>query len=468
MSSSKQAGSSASETVLAVRGPRSGPPRKAFAAIALICMVVMIEFDASRQSNPFLAEISRMMAVVTLTCAVIGNWLVLRRMAMMADAIAHAILFGIVGTLWLALQRGIPLDLGSSALVVGAAGAGLLTVFLTERLIATGLVKSDAAMGIVFTFLFALALVLISSRFEHAHVDEHLVLAGGVENTVFRRLVLAEHRVDAPASDFGRLVMGLADRALPDGMSSINLDGSMNIHRRDLGPKGLFTMLAVLVVGSLFVTLFWKELKISTFDPALAASLGFSIAGITYALMSIVSVAAVAAFEAVGSIIVIAFFVAPPATARLLTHDLLELHLLSSITALLAAWSGFHLAIALDANFGGSAALASGCIFAIVFLLSPQEGLITVWRRRRRQRQRFEVDILLVHLAQHLGQPEELIESRRSTLASHLRWSEADTLRVVASAMRSGLIEIESDQVTLTEPGHSRASAALSLDDAQV
>ncbi len=330
--------------------------RRALVASTLTAVAVVI-LDAGRQENPFLGDVERLLALVSATCALLGCWLVLRRMAMMSDAIAHAILFGIVAMLFLTSRLGMALELSSPVFVFGAAGAGLVTVFLTESILRTGLVREDAAIGMVFAFLFALALVWIAASFGDAHVDEHLVLAGGVENTVFRRLAIESWTLPAwLAASLGGAIQSLA----PDEAVRVTAAREMTILRWDLGPRALWTMGLAALVSLGFVGLLWKELKLTTFDAGLAASLGFAPALVNYSLMGLVSVTAVGAFEAVGSIIVIALFVAPPAAAYLLTEDLLEMQLLSLLLAIAASIGGFHLGLALNANFGGSVAVCAG------------------------------------------------------------------------------------------------------------
>src|SRR5688572_33445172 len=206
-------------------------------------------------------DIQCISSVTAAACALPGVFLVLRRMALMSDAISHAILLGIV------LAFFVTENIASPLLVLAAAATGVLTVSLVEILNRTRLVKEDAAIGLVFPALFSLGVILISRYAGNVHLDVDAVLLGELAFAPFER-------VEA----FGW----------------------------DWGPKGLWVMGAILIANLVLVWLFFKELKLATFDPALAAALGLAPAAIHYGLMTSVSITAVGAFDAVGSILVVA------------------------------------------------------------------------------------------------------------------------------------------------------------------
>jgi len=222
-------------------------------------------------------EIQLIAAMVAAACALPGVFLVLRRMAMMSDAISHTVLLGIVLAFFVVNEFGHPL------LLIGAAAVGVLTVSLTELLNKTKLVKEDAAIGLVFPALFSIAVLLISIFARNVHLDEHIIFQGDLAFAPFDRMV----------------VWGL-----------------------DLGPRSLIVMSIIVLLDLGFIILFYKELKLATFDAGLAAALGFAPTFIHYALMTLVSMTAVGAFDAVGSILVIALMIVPPAAAYLLTDRL--------------------------------------------------------------------------------------------------------------------------------------------------
>lgn len=415
-------------------------------AIALVAGLIL--WTAAAQPNSLFGDVLLMLSVVSAACALVGMWLVLRRMAMMADAIAHSILFGIVMMFFFVQDPASPL------FIIGAALAGLLTVFLTEGLLRTRRVREDAAIGMVFPFLFALALVVIGLFFRDAHVDEHLVLAGGVEITVLRQVVLQSVTLPGWLTP---LVGGLIQSIAPVEAVEVTRGGVMSLDGWRLGPRALWTMGVVLLLNASFVAILWKELKLTTFDEGLAASLGFAPMLLNYALMALVSVTAVGSFEAVGSILVIALFVTPPATAYLLTEDLGEMLGLSLLFGLLASLLGFHMGRALDVNFGGAVATAAGGMFLVALLFAPGQGLISQVFRSRSRSRRFAEEMLLVHLAHHTGTAQAAVETSVDALPVHLQWSPDFARNVVDRLEAQGEAVQQAGRVLLTSAGADRA-----------
>ncbi|MCO5218102.1 MAG: metal ABC transporter permease [Thermomicrobiales bacterium] len=260
-----------------------------------------------------------------MACALPGTFLILRRMAMMTDAISHAILPGLVFGYWLA---------GSANLIVGAVGAtaaAILTVTLVEALQRTRRVRGAEAMGIVFPAMFALGTILISRYFANVHLDTDAILYGNIEFSAFERLVWSG---------------------------------------RDLGPQSLWVMSILLVINITTLTLLYKELKISTFDPELAQSLGFSPVLIHYLLMLLLSVTTVGAFTAVGAILVVALVIVPAATAYLLTDRLIEMMAGSALIGALAAIGGYWLAMGIDSSIAGGIVTMAGAFFGLALLFA--------------------------------------------------------------------------------------------------
>lgn len=358
-------------------------------------------------------EIQLLAVVVAVACALPGVFLVLRRMALMSDAISHSILLGIVlAFFWVE-------DLAHPLLLVGASGVGVLTVALVEALHRTRRVKEDAAIALVFPALFSVAVVLIALFAGSVHLDVDAVLLGEIAFAPFDRLVVGG---------------------------------------RDLGPRALWVMSAILTVNALALTLFYKELKISTFDAGLAAALGFSPALVHYGFMALVSVTAVGAFEAVGSILVVALMIAPPAAAWLLTDRLPFMMGISGLLAAGSAVAGYWVAYGLDASIAGSMAGMTGVAFMGALLLAPERGVVAGIRRRRRQRLEFAGLMLCIHLLHHEGGPRAPVENRMGHLQEHLRWSPDFARRVVRRAERSGLVErTDGDRLRLTPLGREAA-----------
>ncbi len=361
-------------------------------------------------------EIQLIAAVVAAACALPGVFLVLRRMALMSDAISHAILLGIV------LAFFVTRDIASPFLVIAATLTGVLTVSLVELLNRTRLVREDAAMGLVFPVLFSIGVILIARYAGNVHLDTDAVLLGELVFAPFDRFV----------------VLGY-----------------------DVGPRALYVMGGILLLNLLCIVLFYKELKLATFDAGLAAALGFAPALIHYGLMTLVSITAVGAFDAVGSILVVALMIAPPATAYLLTDRLPRMIGLSALIGVASALSGYWVAHVLDASIAGSMATLAGVLFGLAFLLAPERGLLAMTRRRARQRWVFSQTMLAIHLFNHEGTPDSAQESRLEHLHLHMRWPPAFADRVVKLAVREGLIRSAAGTLTLTERGRQLAQQAI-------
>src|SRR5688500_15065854 len=279
---------------------------------------------------------------------------------MMADAISHTVLLCLLLVFFLAR------DINSPLLILGATATGVLTVSLVELLNQTRLVKEDAAIGLVFPAIFSVAVILISRFAGDVHLDTDAVLLGELAFAPFNRLNL----------------LGLEF------------------------PEALVTTGGILLINLLFIVLFYKELKLATFDPALAAALGFLPGVIHYALMTLVSLTAVGAFDAVGSVLVVAFMIAPPAAAYLLTDRLSRMLLYSALIGIFSAVSGYWLAHLLDASIAGSMATMTGVSFLSAYLLAPERGFIAQVRRRRGRRIEFALTMLTMHIAHHTATHE--------------------------------------------------------------
>jgi len=272
-------------------------------------------------------EIQLIAVIVSAACALPGVFLVLRKMSMMSDSITHTILLGIVLAFFLTE------DLSSPLLIAGAALMGVATVWLTETLMNTRLMSEDSAVGIVFPLLFSIAIILITRYAGSVHLDTDSVLLGELAFAPFDRMV----------------VFGV-----------------------DIGAKAIYTSGALLLINVILITMFYKELKIVTFDPMLASLLGFSPGLVHYGLMTLVSLTAVGAFEAVGSVLVVAFMIGPPLTAYLLTDELKKMLLLSAGFGALSGILGYHAALLPDVSIAGGMAVTTGLIFAVVFIFAPK------------------------------------------------------------------------------------------------
>ncbi len=357
-------------------------------------------------------EIQLIAVLVAVACALPGVFLVLRKMSMMSDAITHTILLGIVLAFFLTH------DLASPLLIGGAALMGVVTVWLTETLKRTRLMSEDASIGIVFPLLFSIAIILITRYAGSVHLDTDSVLLGELAFAPFDRMVV-----------FGA----------------------------DIGARAAYTAGALLLLNLAFIAVFFKELKLVTFDPMLAAVLGFAPAAMHYALMTIVSLTAVGAFEAVGSVLVVAFMIGPPVTAYLLTDNLKTMLVLSGALGAANAVLGYQAAALWDVSIAGSMAGMTGVTFLIVFLVSPERGLISALRRRRAQKIAFAEKTLLFHLSHHEGAADEAQEAGAATLRHHLRWDEAFAQKILRRLLRARLVENHRGLIRLTDAGRARS-----------
>ena len=361
-------------------------------------------------------EIQLIAAVVAVACVLPGVFLVLRRMAMMSDAISHAILLGIV------LAFFVTADLTSPLLIIAGAATGVLTVSLIELLNRTRLIHEDAAIGITFPALFSIGVILIARYAGDVHLDIDAVILGELAFAPFNRLKLFGH---------------------------------------DVGPRALWVMGAILGINVVFIRSFYKELKLATFDANLAATLGFSPALIHYGLMTLVSITAVGAFDAVGSILVVALMIAPPATAYLLTDRLSRMIGLSSLIGVASAIAGYWFAHYQDASIAGSMGLMTGIFFALAFLFAPHRGIVAIARRRASQRWEFAQTMLTIHLFSHEGLPEAEREAHVNHLSSHMHWEPEFAQQVVRNAERRGFIRNQAGRLNLTAQGRAMAQLAL-------
>jgi manganese/zinc/iron transport system permease protein len=362
-------------------------------------------------TNPQI-EIQLIAALVAIACAIPGVFLVLRKMALISDAISHSILPGIV------LGFFITQNLNSPLLIILAAFTGIITVVLVERIQKTGLVKEDTAIGLVFPALFSIGVLLIAKNANDIHLDIDAVLLGELAFAPFDRL----------------LVVGL-----------------------DIGPKAAWIMGAILCTTLLLLFLFFKELKVSTFDVGLSSALGFSPAIMHYGLMSVSSVTVVGAFDAVGAILVVALMIAPAAAAYLLTADLKKMLWLSVCFGVFAAISGYWLAHWLDASIAGSITTVLGLVFLMVYFFAPNKGLLSVMYRQKQQRTEVSLLTFLLHLNNH----QELEERHINHLREHINWQKVKAKTVLGLALANNMITIKDDIISLTEKGLSFTQAAL-------
>ena len=344
-------------------------------------------------------------------CALLSPFLVLRKLSMVSDAISHSVLLGIV------LAFFIVKDVGSPLLIAGAALFGVITVFAVEFLSGTGLVKNDDAVGIVFPMFFALAVVLITKFARNVHLDTDIVLMGEV--------------IIAPLNRTEFLGMDL--------------------------PKAFVQMGILFIVNLLFIIIFFKELKITTFDKGFAKLAGFSSVALFYALMTLSSLTAVTAFDAVGAILVVSFLITPGAAAYLISKDLKVMIAISVGYAVINSVLGYVLSLLMNVSMSGMTAAVAGVTFLITFLFN-KEGLITALILRFKRKSELKPELFLTHIGNHSGKKEELEELGLGSIRDHLKWKQAEVDKIAGRLIRRGLIRVDIGKniYDLTEKGREK------------
>ena len=344
-------------------------------------------------------------------CAVLSPFLVLRKLSMVSDAISHSVLLGIV------IAFLIVKDVGSPFLIVGAATFGVITVFAVELLSGTGLVKNDDAVGIVFPMFFALAVVLITKFARNVHLDTDVVLMGEV-------IIAPLNRIE---------FMGI-----------------------DLS-KAFVQMGILLVINLLFVIIFFKELKVTTFDRGFATLAGFSSAALFYALMTLSSFTAVTAFDAVGAILVVSFLITPGAAAYLISKDLKVMIAISVGYAVINSIIGYVFSLLMNVSMSGMTAAAAGVTFLLTFLFN-REGLITAIFIRLQRKSELKLGLFLNHIGNHSGKKEESEELGLGSIKNHLKWKQAEVDKIAGRLIKKGFIRIDIDKniYDLTERGREK------------
>lgn len=355
--------------------------------------------------------------LVGIASSVVGSFLVLRKASMLSDAMSHSILLGIVAVFFITGNQYSPFYL------LGAAAVGVLTVVLTESLAQSKRVNYDAAIGLVYPFLFAIAVLLINVFVRNVHIDVDAALLGEI------------------------------------GLSWLDTQQLFGIEV----PSSIIKMVIVTLINIAFVVIFYKELKLATFDSGLAATLGFKPGFLYYALLSLTSLTAVSAFDAVGAILVVAFIIVPPASAYLLTDKLWIMLSLGSVIAFLSSALGYGSAVLLDVSISGMMALWTGVFFTLCFLFSPRYGLISQSFRFRQQKIVNAQRTLLIHLFHHENDDNSSEENALSALQLHLRWSVSESKEIVMDCLDDGLItkQAESDMLFLTDKGRIWAREVL-------
>lgn len=345
--------------------------------------------------------------ITSIACTLPGVFIVLRGVALMSDAISHAILLGIV-LMFMVVQ-----SLGSPLLLLGAALAGLGTVFGTELLIATQCLKKDAAIGLVFPLFFSIAVILINLYTRDVHIDMDMVLLGELAFAPFHRFIVGT---------------------------------------TDYGPQALWIMSSILLLNILFITVFYKELKIGIFDSTYAAVTGFKPILIYYALMATVSITAVGAFDVVGSIVVVALMITPAATAYILASTVHTVLFIAILFSIASACGGYWFAWAFDVSIAGSIALISGFLFLCVLIFSPDYGIVVRFLFLHKKQDDLIIDSICALMYQ-----TRISHASEQYIIDQLVLTKKSFDRAMRRGIHKNLLLLDNNTVTLTPKGQLHA-----------
>ncbi|MGF3075614.1 metal ABC transporter permease [Facklamia sp. P12934] len=368
---------------------------------------ILLLFDITYESLIILV-------LTAIACAIIGCFLLLRNLSMLGDAISHTVLLGIV------LAYFIAHDLTSPLLIIGAALIGVFTVWGVESLSNTGLIKNDDAVGVVYPLFFALSVILITKYGRNVHLDTDAVLMGDVGMASLTRLDV-----------FGISIA-----------------------------KSAVQMSVMLLINILFIVLFYKELKITTFDAQFAQVAGFTQIMLFYGLMLLTSITTVVAFDAVGAILVISFLIAPAASAYLIVKKLNHMLLIASLYAIFNSVLGYFIGLGLNVSLSGMTATIAGITFGLTFLFN-KNGFITQMVRKIQQKRTLKEELFIMHLANHRNTVNELSEVGFQSIKEHLQWPQEQIEKVANRLIKNDEVFHDNLNATyqLTSKGQVRVKS---------
>jgi ABC-type Mn2+/Zn2+ transport system permease subunit/Mn-dependent DtxR family transcriptional regulator len=360
---------------------------------------ISLQWDWSQWIQPVTARWWQETAcsmLVGVACGVLGCFVVLRRMALIGDALSHAVLPGVVIALLVTGSTGI------GPLLIGALAAGLGTALLIALVSRISRTKEDSAIGIVFTALFSLGVILISGLPRGVHFDLKCFLFGDP------------------------LAVGSDDLLL-------------------------MTLVAPLVVA--LIALLYHPLRLVSFDPIVAATMGLNVAAFHYLLMGLLSATVVAGLKTTGVILVVAMVITPASAAYQLCNRLWPMLVLAGLFGALSALAGMSLAFITNSPSGPAMVIVATFFFTAAMIASPSHGLAVRWLKRRRMRRHIETEDLLkaaFHLTEHQRDPSP------AALASATRLSSARISSLLGELRTQGLLH-SGPAVRLTEDGRRRA-----------
>lgn len=344
-------------------------------------------------------EVLFILMLTAISCALIGPIVILKNMAMVADALSHSILLGIVVSFILVK------DLGSIYLILGAAIFGVITVLIVELLVKLKLVKNQDGLGFIFPIFFSLGVIIISKFFRNVHLDIDMVLMG---NPLFAPFIT---------------IAGL--------------------------PKAIWVSVIVIILNAIFLIVNYQKLKLSLFDEEYAKLQGIKITTLYYLSVCLISITSVSAFDTVGAILVISFLVAPAASAYLVSRSFLQMIILSIVYSIVNVLLGFHLALFFDVSLSGMIAFVA-LLTCLVTLFCCRNGYVHKLFYRYLNKKQLRMDLILIHLYRH---PDDINETGYESIHQHLNWSTKKTTYYLSELVLEDYIEYrDSDKIYRLKP----------------
>ena len=348
------------------------------------------------------------LAIAVLTavvCSLCGVYLVVKHESMVAEALSHAVLPGILVAF---LVFG---DRTSPWLIISAGLSGLLMVYIVQTIRKTGLVDGDAALGIVFSALFSVGIICASMGLNRVHFDSRCIIDGNLSMAALRMFEIGGY---------------------------------------EIAPYAFVVMATVLAVLIGFISIFYKELKLMMFDSALSQTFGYRPALLHICWLGLVSITTVSAFEIAGSILVVAMMIAPPATAFLLTRRLGVMLVISSLLGVASSVLGFYLGLWLDISPTGPIASLAGVIFLLTVIFAPRQGVLARSRRRSVQRADLFQQMLLARLD---GDDKNWVTN--DALAGAVAWTDVQFRKALSVCRQRNWIDESSLGISLTDQGRN-------------
>lgn len=351
-------------------------------------------------------EILSTLIIISISCSLLGVFLVLKEMSMMTNGITHIVLLGIV------LGFLITNDLSSPFLIIGASLMGIITVYMVNLLSETKLMKEDAAIGVITSFFFSTAIILITRFADNTNLSIDSVLMGEIIFVPLNRMVL-----------LGKSI-----------------------------PQNLFVSSVILLLNISVIFIFYKELKLSTFDKLLAIGFGFSPIILNYIFTTLVSITIVGSFECVGAILIISFMVGPAISAYLL-FDRLDLMIVASILiGIISSILGFLISTYFDLSISGTIASTMGLIFLITLFFSPKKGILKNIIDKNNIKLTYLIILMLIYLY-NKSKNQNNKNTNLEQLSDSLNWDMKILSKIIKITKDKEYIVINKEKIAITDNG---------------